>query len=168
MSSQKKVSSLTENVKYDWTAPVLAPPMTLAGVGGGGGGLFEMEQRGPSSKHTVSTLAVSLPWRYISLIFFIKSLKQAYSCVRLERSSDETNDRAPRTFKKKPRFLRKKKGKRKLKKKKRERPFALTESYCFLHCYWKSEKEQSYTRSPRGGTRWIYHIPHRSRYITFT
>ena len=73
MSSQKKVSSLTENVKYDCTAPVLAPLMTLAGVGG----LFEMEQRGLSSKHTVSTLAVSLPWRYISLIFFIKSLKQA-------------------------------------------------------------------------------------------
>ena len=49
---------------------------------------------------------------------------QAYSCVRLERSSGETNDRTPRTLKKNPRFLRKKKEK--MEKKKTN---ALTESY---------------------------------------
>ena len=27
-------------------------------------------------------------------------------------------------------------------KKKKERPFALTEGYFLLHCFWKSEKEQ--------------------------
>ena len=35
------------------------------------------------------------------------------SCVRLERSSGETNDRAPRTLKKKLRFLRKKENENK-------------------------------------------------------
>ena len=86
------------------------------------------------------------------------SNKFCISEFRLERSSVETNDRAPRTLKKKPRDFWEKK-----RKKKNERPLALTESYYFLHCHWKSEKEQFYTRSPRGGPRWIYHIPHRSK-----
>ena len=49
---------------------------------------------------------------------------QAYSCVRLERSSGETNDRTPRTLKKKPAFFEKKKGKNG-----KEKTNALTESY---------------------------------------
>ena len=50
-----KVSSLTENVKYDRTAPIEAPLMTSAGGGGWvGRGNSEIEQRGP-------TIALSIP-----------------------------------------------------------------------------------------------------------
>jgi len=44
-----------------------------------------------------------------------------YSCVRLERSSGETNDRAPRTLKKKTAFFEKKKGKKEKKKRRKGR-----------------------------------------------
>ena len=50
MSNQKKVSSISA-------------PNEFGSGGRGGGGDFEMEQRGPSFKHTVCALAVSLPWR---------------------------------------------------------------------------------------------------------
>ena len=86
--------------------------------GGGGGGLFEMEQRGPSSKHTVSTLAVSLPWRYISLIFFYQIFKASRIVASVWNARAMKPMIAPLApSKKKPRFLREKKGKRKLKKK---------------------------------------------------
>ena len=70
-----------------------------------GKGNAEMEQRGPSSKHTASVLAVP-----IVSSNSLKRIASSYIYVRQERSSIETNDRAPRTLKKKSRFYEKKKG----------------------------------------------------------
>ena len=87
--------------------------MTAAG-GGGGGWVWkensEMEQRGPSSKHTASVLAVP--------IVSSNSLKKIASSYIYVRSSIVTNDRAPRTLKKKPSFMRKKKRIKEMKEKK--------------------------------------------------
>ena len=49
-----------------------------------------------------------------------------------------------------PAFMRKKKDKGKEKKKKKERPFALTEGYFLLHCFWKSEKRTVFYTWPPG------------------
>ena len=95
----------------------------------------EVEQRGPSSRHTALVLGVPIVSRSS-----LKKIASSYIYVRQESSSIETNDRAPRTLQKNPAFMRKK-GSRKRKKKK-ERTFALTEGYFLLHCYGKSEKEQ--------------------------
>ena len=62
-----------------------------------------MEQRGPSSKHTACVLAVRLPSPTVSSNS-LKKIANSYICVRQERSSSETNDRAPRTLRKKKRF----------------------------------------------------------------
>ena len=60
----EKVSSLIENVKYDRTAPIKGPLMTPAGGGGWVGRKnSEIEQRGPSSKHTACFLVVRFPWQ---------------------------------------------------------------------------------------------------------
>ena len=67
-----------------------------------------MEQRGPSSKHTPCVLAVRLP-SAIVLSNSLKKVASSYIYVCQERSSSETNDRAPRTLKKNPRFMREKK-----------------------------------------------------------
>ena len=66
-------------------------------------GNSEMEQRGPSSKHTASVLAVP-----IVSSNSLKKIASSYIYVRQERSSIETNDRAPRTLKKKPLYEKKK------------------------------------------------------------
>ena len=133
MSSQRKVRSLIENVKYDW--PAISAPNDSGRWGGGG--RVEMEQSGP--KHTVCALVVSvkIASRIVASVWNSRAVKPMFAPL------------AP--WKKNPRFLRKKK--------KKERPFALTESYCFLHCYWKSEKEKSYTRSPRGVPREYIRYP---------
>ena len=118
-----------------------------------------MEQMGPSSKHTARVLAVRLPSPTVSSIS-LKKITSSFIYFRQERSSSEINDRAPgpsHLEKKEPLLWEKKKkdkGKER-KKKKKEGPFAPTESYFLLYCYWKSEKEQFFIRSPRGGTRWI-------------
>ena len=92
-------------------------------------GNSEMEQRGPSSRHTACVVAVP-----IVSSNSLKKIASSYIYVRQERSSSETNDRAPRTLKKKTAFMRKKRTKEK-KEKKKERPFALTEGYFLLHCF---------------------------------
>ena len=92
-------------------------------------GNSEMEQRGPSSRHTACVVAVP-----IVSSNSLKKIASSYIYVRQERSSIETKDRAPRTLKKKAAFMRKKRIKEK-KEKKKERPFALTEGYFLLHCY---------------------------------
>ena len=74
--------------------------MTAAGGGGGGWvwkGNSELEQRGPSSKHTASVLAVP-----IVSSNSLEKIASSYIYVCQDRSSIETNDRAPRTLKKKP------------------------------------------------------------------
>ena len=63
-----------------------------------------MEQRGPSSKHTACVLAVRLPSPIVSSNS-LKMIANSYICVRQERSSSETNDRAPRTLRKKKALL---------------------------------------------------------------
>ena len=135
---------------------ILRSLMTPAGEGEGalrlGEGNSKMEQRGPSSKHTPCVLAVRLPWRYISPIV---SRNRLLKRLQARTFASVWNARAvkpmilPLATWKKKRFMRKKK----------KRPFALIESYFFLHYYWVSENEQFYIRSPRGGTWWIYHIP---------
>ena len=99
----------------------------------------------------------------VALSNSLKKIASPYICVRLERWGSETNDRAPCTLTKKPVFMRRKKRKKERKKKRKERPLALTKIYFFLYCYWKSEKRKKKKtfsiRSPRGGTRWIYHVP---------
>ena len=87
-----------------------------------------MKQRGPGSKHAVCVSAVRL--HSPSFEQLLKRISSSYIYVRLERSSSETNDRAPRTLKKKNTFMRKKRIKEN-KEKKEGRPFALTESYFF-------------------------------------
>ena len=77
----------------------------------------------------------------------LKKIASSYIYVRQERSSSETNDRAPRTF---TRFYAKKKRIKEKKKKKKERPFALTEGYFLLHCFWKSEKRTVFYTWPSG------------------
>ena len=95
--------------------PSEAPLMTPAvkGVGGGRGwvgrGNPKMEQRGPSSRHTACVLAVRLPSSIVSSNSLNK-IASSYIYVRQERSSSETNNRAPDTLKKKTRFHEKKKG----------------------------------------------------------
>ena len=69
-----------------------------------------MEQRGPSSKHTFAHSFEQL----------LKKIASSYIYVRLKRSSSQTNDRAPRTLKKKTHFYEKKKDKRKERKKRRK------------------------------------------------
>ena len=49
-----------------------------------------------------------------------------------------------------PLLCEKKKDKGKEKKKKKERPFALTEGYFLLHCFWKSEKRTVFYTWPSG------------------
>ena len=71
-----------------------------------------MDQRGPSSKHTACVLAVRLPSPIVSSIS-LKKIASSYIYVHQERSSSETNDRAPRTLKKNPTFMRKKRIKEK-------------------------------------------------------
>ena len=60
-------------------------------------GNSEMEQRGPSSRHTACVVAVP-----IVSSNSLKKIASSYIYVRQERSSIETTDRAPRTLKKKP------------------------------------------------------------------
>ena len=79
-------------------------------------GNSEMEQRGPSSKHTASVLAVP-----IVSSNSLEKIASSYIYVCQERSSIETNDRAPRTLKKKAAFMRKKKDKGKERKKRKGR-----------------------------------------------
>ena len=69
---------------------------------------------GRGNPHTASVLAVRLPPPIVSSNS-LKKVASSYIYVRQERSSNETNDRAPRTLKKKkPAFVRKKdKGKEK-------------------------------------------------------
>ena len=67
-----------------------------------------MEQRGPSSKHSACVLAVRLPSPIVSSNS-LKKIASSYIYVCQERSSSETNDRAPRTLRKKNRFYEKKK-----------------------------------------------------------
>ena len=78
-----------------------------------------MEQRGLSSKHTACAacvLAVRLPSPIVSSIS-LKKIASSYIYVRQERSSSETNDRAPRTLKKALLFWKKKRIKEKKEKK---------------------------------------------------
>ena len=63
----------------------------------------EMEQRGPSSKHTACVLAVPIVSRNS-----LKKIASSYIYIRQERSSIETNDRTPRTLRKNPAFMIKK------------------------------------------------------------
>ena len=81
----------------------------MTAAGGGGGwvwkGNSELEQRGPSSKHTASVLAVP-----IVSSNSLEKIASSYIYVCQDRSSIETNDRAPRTLKKKPLLWEKKKG----------------------------------------------------------
>ena len=77
-----------------------------------------MKQRGPGSKHAVCVSAVRL--HSPSFEQLLKKISSSYIYVRLERSSSETNDRAPRTLKKKKHFYEKKKDKGKQRKKRRK------------------------------------------------
>ena len=77
-----------------------------------------MDQRGPSSKHTAFVLALRLPSPIVSSNS-LKKIASSYIYVRQERSSSETNDRAPRTLKKNHFYEEKKdKGKERKKRKK--------------------------------------------------
>ena len=67
-----------------------------------------MEQRGSSSKHSACVLAVRLPSPIVSSNS-LKKIASSYIYVCQERSSSETNDRAPGTLRKKNRFYEKKK-----------------------------------------------------------
>ena len=73
-----------------------------------GRGNPKMEQRGPSSRHTACVLAVRLPSSIVSSNSLNK-IASSYIYVRQERSSSETNNRAPDTLKEKTRFHEKKK-----------------------------------------------------------
>ena len=70
--------------------PVKAPLMTPAGgVGWVGRGNSEIEQKGPSCKHTAYVLVVRFPWQSILPTVSSNSLKEIaspYIWARLERS----------------------------------------------------------------------------------
>ena len=82
--------------------------MTLVGGGGGEGWV------GRGNPHTASILAVRLPSPIVSSNSW-KKIANSYIYVRQERSSNETDDRAPRTLKR-TRFCVKKRIKEKKKK----------------------------------------------------
>ena len=118
----------------------------------------------PTRTQQLPTLLAQQCWELLRP--FARSLKEDCKLVYMYLCPSGTLEQwnqisGPSHLEKKTHFYEKKKDKGKERKKRKERPFALTESY--LHCYSKSERERFFIRSRRGGTRWIYHIPLRSR-----